>query len=116
MENNDTFHKEREEINELLLKNSNTDTKRFFALDSNVYRGGALSSKTKEMLGLVSSMVMRCDDCITYHIGKCVDEKVNKDEFIEVFNIALIVGGSIVIPHIRSAFRRLIENGIIEET
>ena len=74
-----------------------------FNLDTQTYQPGALSVKTKEMLGLVSSMVLRCDDCIKYHLGKCFDEGVTKEEVFEVFAIANLVGGTIVIPHTRRA-------------
>lgn len=97
------FRKFREKMNEIILRDGNVDTKRFFSLDSAVYRNGSLDSKVKEMLGLVASLVLRCDDCVTYHIIRCKEEGVTKDEFYEVFNIGLIVGGSIVIPHFRRA-------------
>lgn len=97
------FNEFRENMNEKILDLGNLSTKRFFNLDTRVYEDGVLSSKTKEMLGLVSSMVLKCDDCITYHIKRCKEEGVTKEEFFEVFNIALIVGGSIVIPHMRKA-------------
>ncbi|HEY9187838.1 MAG TPA: carboxymuconolactone decarboxylase family protein [Ignavibacteria bacterium] len=103
------FKKFREKMNEVILRDGNIDTKRFFALDSAVYRNGALDSKVKEMLGLVASLVLRCDDCINYHILRCKEEGVTKEEFYEVFNIGLIVGGSIVIPHFRRAVASLEE-------
>lgn len=76
-------------------------TKRFFALDGKTYEDGALSAKTKELLGLVASMVLRCDDCIAYHIDKCVGLGCSDEELWESFDVALVVGGSIVIPHLR---------------
>jgi AhpD family alkylhydroperoxidase len=76
-------------------------TKRFFALDDQSYRDGALPKKTKELLGLVASMVLRCDDCIAYHIDQCIKAGCSDEELWETFDIALIVGGSIVIPHLR---------------
>lgn len=76
-------------------------TKRFFNLDAAAYKAGALDVKTKELLGLVASMVLRCDDCIAYHIDQCITVGVTDDELWECFDIALIVGGSIVIPHMR---------------
>ncbi|MGM0410681.1 MAG: carboxymuconolactone decarboxylase family protein [Bacillota bacterium] len=97
------FREFREKMNEKILNEDNLSIKRFFNLDSRAYEDGAISSKTKEMLGLVSSMVLRCDDCISYHITRCKEEGVTREEFFEVFNIALIVGGSIVIPHLRRA-------------
>ena len=78
-------------------------TKRFFALDSQAYTPGALDEPTKELLGLVASMVLRCDDCIAYHIDRCVQVGVTDEKLWETFDIALIVGGSIVIPHLRRA-------------
>ena len=97
------FREFREEMNEKILKEKNLNINRFFNLDNRAYEDGALSSKTKEMLGLVASMVLKCDDCITYHITRCKEEGVTREEFFEAFNIALIVGGSIVIPHMRKA-------------
>jgi AhpD family alkylhydroperoxidase len=82
---------------------STLNTKRFFTLDSNCYKPGALDAKTKELLGLVASMVLRCDDCIAYHIIQCIDAGCSDQELWEAFDIALIVGGSIVIPHLRRA-------------
>lgn len=84
-------------------------TKRFFQLDTKTYEAGALDAKTKELLGLVASMVLRCDDCIAYHIDQCVHAGASDDELWETFDIALIVGGSIVIPHIRRAVEFLDE-------
>jgi AhpD family alkylhydroperoxidase len=76
-------------------------TRRFFALDGKTYEDGALPAKTKELLGLVASMVLRCDDCIAYHVDQCVKAGVKDEELWEAFDVALIVGGSIVIPHLR---------------
>jgi len=101
------FRKYREKMNEKILGSDHLGIKRFFNLDTQAYAEGALDAKTKEMLGLVASMVLRCDDCISYHIIRCVEEKVNRQEMIEVFNVALIVGGSIVIPHMRRAFETM---------
>ena len=101
------FWQEREEMNKKIYEADNLEIKRFFNLDTNVYKDGALNTKTKEMLGLVSSMVLRCDDCIRYHIDRCYEEGVKKEEFYELFSVALIVGGSIVIPHLRRAVKRL---------
>ena len=97
------FREFREMANKTITRDGNVDTKRFFALDHSVYKNGAIDAKTKEMLGLVASMVLRCDDCINYHIIRCKEEGTTKEEFYEIFNIALIVGGSIVIPHFRRA-------------
>ena len=90
-------------MNEVLLGKDNKVLKRFFNLDTNAYQEGALSVKTKELLGLIASMVLRCDDCIKYHLGKCHDNNVSTEEVYEVFAIANLVGGSIVIPHTRRA-------------
>ena len=83
------------------VKGGTLVTKRFFALDGKGYEAGALSEKHKELLGLVASMVLRCDDCIAYHIDRCVKVGASDEELWETFDIALIVGGSIVIPHLR---------------
>ena len=97
------FNDYRERMNEKILGEDNLVLKRFFSLDTATYKDGALSAKTKEMLGLVASMVLRCDDCIKYHLGKCHDEGVNTKEIFEIFSIANLVGGSICIPHTRRA-------------
>ena len=93
----------RQRMNERILGQDNQVVRRFFALDTQTYKAGALDVKTKEMLGLVASLVLRCDDCISYHIGQCKAAGVNRDEFFETFSVALVVGGSIVIPHLRRA-------------
>ncbi len=97
------FQQFREKMNEKLLKQANLDLKRFFALDSSVYKAGALPEKTKELLGLSASLVLRCDDCISYHLIQAKKNNVSNEELMETFSIALIVGGSIVIPHLRKA-------------
>lgn len=97
------FTEFRQKMNERILEQDNKAIKRFFALDTLTYQNGALDVKTKEMLGLVSSMVLRCDDCISYHINKCKEAGVTREELFEVFSVALVVGGSIVIPHLRRA-------------
>ncbi len=99
------FWKEREELNELVLKQADLTIKRFFSLDGQAYREGALPVKTKEMLGLVASLVLRCDDCIRYHLVRCRQEGVSTAELTEVMGIGLVVGGSITIPHLRRAYR-----------
>ncbi len=91
----------RQRMNERILGQDNQVVRRFFALDTQTYKAGALDLKTKELLGLVASMVLRCDDCISYHIAQCRQAGVNRDEFFEAFSVALVVGGSIVIPHLR---------------
>ena len=103
------FHAYREKMNKKILDADNLDIKRFFGLDSSVYREGALDAKTKELLGLVASAVLRCDDCILYHLVRCAEEGVTDDEFYETLSIALIVGGSITIPHLRYAFEMIEE-------
>lgn len=90
-------------MNERLLAADNLIIKRIFNLDTNTYMDGALSSTTKEMLGLVSSMVLRCDDCVKYHLEKCFELGVTKPEILEIFAVANLVGGTIVIPHTRRA-------------
>ena len=96
----------RKRMNERILGEPNQVVRRFFALDTQTYQAGALDVKTKELLGLVASMVLRCDDCITYHIVRCAEEGVSRDEVFETMSIGLIVGGSIVIPHLRRAVDR----------
>jgi len=97
------FNDYRVRMNERIMSYDNKVIKRFFNLDTNTYMEGALDVKTKEMLGLVASMVLRCDDCIKYHVGKCYEEGLTDEEIMEVFSIANLVGGSIVIPHFRRA-------------
>jgi len=97
------FRKFRERMNDRILEAGNLEIKRFFALDSRTYEAGALDVKTKELLGLVASMVLRCDDCVTYHMVRCKEEGVTEEEFFETFSVGLVVGGSIVIPHLRRA-------------
>lgn len=98
------FRKYRAEINDKILNSGFNDFKKFFALDTKAYIDGALPAKYKELMGLVASMVLRCNDCILYHIDRSIQEGATKEELYETFNIALIVGGSIVIPHLRYAF------------
>src|SRR6202789_707448 len=97
------FNDYRAKMNEVILGKQNKVINRLFNLDTNTYAEGALSTKTKEMLGLVASMVLRCDDCIKYHLGKCHEQGVKHDEMNEVFMIANLGGGSIFIPHYRRA-------------
>ncbi|MGL4597901.1 MAG: carboxymuconolactone decarboxylase family protein [Bacteroidia bacterium] len=97
------FNDYRERMNERILGADNLVLKRLFNLDTNTYQDGALPSKTKEMLGLVASMVLRCDDCVKYHLGKCHELGVTTPEMFEIFAVANIVGGTIVIPHTRRA-------------
>ena len=95
------FGEFRRRMNERILSQDNQVVRRFFALDTQTYKEGALPAKTKEMLGLVASLVLRCDDCISYHIAECRNAGVTRDEFFEIFSVGLVVGGSIVIPHLR---------------
>ncbi|HEX8517783.1 MAG TPA: carboxymuconolactone decarboxylase family protein [Bacteroidia bacterium] len=97
------FNEYRAKMNEKILSADNVVLKRLFNLDTNTYAEGALPVKTKELLGLVASMVLRCDDCIKYHLEKCKDNGVSTPEIFEVFAVANIVGGTIVIPHTRRA-------------
>jgi AhpD family alkylhydroperoxidase len=111
----DDFDKYRAEMNERLLGSNHLGIKRFFALDTQAYEQGALDKKTKELMGLTASIVLRCDDCITYHIKQCAGAGVTREQFLDAFNVALVVGGSITIPHLRRAVERLdqvLENGI----
>jgi AhpD family alkylhydroperoxidase len=103
----DEFDRYRAEMNEKLLGSNHLGIKRFFALDTQAYEDGVLDKRTKELLGLVASIVLRCDDCITYHIKQSVDAGVTRPEFLDAFNVALVVGGSITIPHLRRAVDRL---------
>ena len=97
------FNDYRQKMNDKIMAADNLVLKRLFNLDTNTYQDGALSSKTKEMLGLVASMVLRCDDCVKYHLGKCRELGVTSEEMFEIFAVANIVGGTIVIPHTRRA-------------
>jgi AhpD family alkylhydroperoxidase len=97
------FNAYRQKMNDRIMAADNLVIKRLFNLDTNTYADGALNVKTKEMLGLVASMVLRCDDCVKYHLGKCKEEGVSTAEVFEVFAVANIVGGTIVIPHLRRA-------------
>ena len=99
------FKEERESLNKIILKRDNINIKRFFGIDNAVYRDGALNSKTKEMLGLSASIVLRCDDCISYHVIQSKEQNVTDEEFDEIMSIGMVVGGSITIPHIRRAYR-----------
>lgn len=90
-------------MNDRILSVDNKVIRRLYNLDTNTYAAGALPVKTKEMLGLVASMVLRCDDCVKYHVGKCKEEGITEEEIFEIFSVASIVGGTIVIPHLRRA-------------
>ncbi|WP_420384702.1 carboxymuconolactone decarboxylase family protein [Roseivirga sp.] len=97
------FNDYRAMMNEKIMAADNKVIKRFFNLDTNAYADGALDVKTKEIVGLACSMVLRCDDCVKYHLGKCHESGVSDKEVFEVFSIASLIGGSIVIPHLRRA-------------
>lgn len=97
------FAEFRQRMNTRILAEPNQVVRRFFALDTQTYQPGALDVKTKELCGLVASMVLRCDDCIRYHVAQCREAGVGRDEMFEAFSIGLVVGGSIVIPHMRRA-------------
>ena len=103
------FREFRERMNERVLSADNLEIKRFFALDSRAYESGSLDVATKELLGLVASLVLRCDDCVTYHLVRCAEEGVSDEQIMETLSIGLIVGGSIVIPHLRRAVATLDE-------
>ena len=100
------FRKFRERMNGEILGENNLVINRFFALDTRTYEAGALDVKTTELLGLVASLVLRCDDCVTYHLVRCAEEKVSREEMFESLSVGLVVGGSIVIPHLRRAVDR----------
>ena len=103
------FNEYRDRMNEIILSEAPIEVKRFFSLDTQTYQDGALPAKTKELLGLACSMVLRCDDCVTYHMQQCVRMGVTDEELWEAMSIALIVGGSIIIPHLRRAVESLKE-------
>jgi len=103
----DDFRRHRERMNEHILRRGPLSIKRFFNLDTNAYKDGALSGRTKELLGLVASAVLRCNDCIDYHLMQCVEAGFQDEELHEALNVALVVGGSIVIPHLRHAFETI---------
>jgi AhpD family alkylhydroperoxidase len=103
------FRAFRERMNQVILDEDNLEIRRFFALDDRTYRDGALPTRTKELLGLVASLVLRCDDCVSYHLVRCREEGVSREEIFETFSVGLVVGGSIVIPHLRRAVALLEE-------
>lgn len=103
----DAFEEYRRRMNERILAIDHLGIRRFFNLDSSAYHDGALDSKTKELLGLIASLVLRCNDCIDYHIIQCVQAGWSDEELYEAFNVGLVVGGSIVIPHLRHAVESL---------
>ncbi|MBE7560377.1 carboxymuconolactone decarboxylase family protein [bacterium] len=102
-EREDEWSRFRAEMNRRILERGNLSVKRFFALDTQCYQPGALPAFTKELMGLAASTVLRCDDCIAYHVRRCKDLGMTEEQFWEAMNVGLVVGGSIVIPHLRRA-------------
>jgi AhpD family alkylhydroperoxidase len=109
MEKLEDFRAFRTEMNRRIEASGHLGLKRFFALDHQAYEAGPLGTKTKELLGLVASLVLRCDDCVTYHLERCAEEGWTRAEVVDALNVALVVGGSIAIPHLRRAFARMQE-------
>jgi len=105
----EAFRRERERLNEAIFAHKNKGIGRFFRLDTAAYEPGALDTRTKELAGLAASLVLRCDDCITYHLLRCKEVGVSDEELLELLNVGLVVGGSIVIPHLRRAVELLDE-------
>jgi AhpD family alkylhydroperoxidase len=101
------FRSYRQKMNDRIMEADHLGIKRFFNLDTAAYRDSALDGKTKELLGLVASAVLRCNDCIDYHLDQCVEVGWNNEELYDALNVALVVGGSIVIPHLRHAFETI---------
>lgn len=102
----DGFWRERARLDETVMKYAGRDLKRLYHIDDAAYKPGALDEKTKEMMGFVASLVLRCDDCITYHLARCHEAGMSSDEFQEMVTIGYVVGGSITVPHLRRAFDR----------
>jgi ribonuclease HI len=105
----DEFNTFRSEMNEKILESGHLGIKRFFNLDTRAYDDAALPRRTKELIGLVASLVLRCDDCVTYHLEQCMNLEISDAELHDAMNVGLVVGGSIVIPHLRRAFARIEE-------
>jgi AhpD family alkylhydroperoxidase len=105
----DEFNTFRSEMNEKILESGHLGIKRFFNLDTRAYDDAALPRRTKELIGLVASLVLRCDDCVTYHLEQCMNLEISDAELHDAMNVGLVVGGSIVIPHQRRAFARIEE-------
>ncbi len=103
----DQFDHFRSKMNEIILSEAPIEVKRFFSLDTQTYKDGALPAGTKELLGLVASMVLRCDDCVTYHLKQCMTLGVSDEEIWETMSIGLLIGGSVVMPHLRRAVQTL---------
>jgi len=108
------FRTYRERMNARILEEGSLVTRRFFNLDTRCYEPGALDSKTKELLGLTASAVLRCDDCISYHVLRCLETGSTRAEILEALDVALVVGGSIVIPHLRRVHELLDEVAPVE--
>lgn len=100
----DEFNEYRSRMNEKLLADNNKVIKRIFNLDTNAFTAGALDKKSKELIGLSNSLVLRCDDCVRYHLGSCHELEIPRAQVIETMSIALLIGGTIVIPHLRKAY------------
>ena len=100
----ETFSEKRERQNKLIMKYAGINTKRIFSVDSKSYEDGALPAKTKELIGLIASFVLRCDDCVTYHLIQCNKLNISDEELEEALEIGLLIGGSITIPHLRRAY------------
>lgn len=114
----EAFRKQRTEMNNRIMELDHLGIKRFFNLDANTYKDGALPANTKELLGLVASAVLRCNDCIDYHLEQCAESGFTRDEIVDALNVSLVVGGSIVIPHLRHAVKTLdilSEEGLLSE-
>jgi len=103
------FKQFRQRMNKRILESGNKEIQRFFALDKHAYKDGALPAETKELLGLVASLVLRCNDCVTHHLIRCLQLGLENEQLYEAFNVALVVGGSVVIPHLRKSFAMLDE-------
>lgn len=101
----DKFKEDREKLNEIVMKYAGQPLKRFYSLDNQVYGDGALNKKTKELLGLIASFVLRCDDCIKYHVVRCHEEGVTSEELEEALSIGVVVGGSVTVPNLRRALK-----------
>lgn len=99
------FLKEREKLNKIVFDYADINIKRFFAIDEKTYINGALPAKTKELIGLVASLVLRCDDCVNYHLIQCKEHEITDNELTEALSVGLLIGGSITIPHLRRAFK-----------
>lgn len=106
MKEEESFEEKRERLNEMVMDSGNLEIKRFFNLDNQVYEEGALPKKTKELLGLVASLTLRCDDCVEYHLNRCYEQDVTEEEVMEALSIGLVVGGSTTIPHLRVAVEK----------